>query len=329
MPSTINCPQCQRLLKVPDGMAGMQVRCPNCQYTMRISGEPAPGVPARSEPAPGWGDAASAPPTPHGDWRWMTALRREAIPYHPQWETVRAGLLVMFVGVAMLLFVNLISAFTGMLSPHPEDDPFSPISLVLGCFVLIAVLAIVVGECLCLFAPAAAGTRGWAWAMLGCQGLAVVLGVFAVMALLAAGFDPDTLNPHRLERMGDDVLAGLLVAALFFLGTLLFAWLSCLFFLVFLRGVARYFRATTAADNALYLLITVATAPLWLCACVCLLGVLTAPAAPPGPGENPLARALGTLLGIVVNLALSVWFLVALHMARNAIRPDQQDDLGY
>ena len=38
MPIDVNCPQCQKKLRVPDTQAGKKVRCPNCQGVFQIPG---------------------------------------------------------------------------------------------------------------------------------------------------------------------------------------------------------------------------------------------------------------------------------------------------
>lgn len=55
---TIECPQCQRKLNVPETMLGLRVRCPSCavEFEARASSEATPGV--VSPPVP-----SSAPPS--------------------------------------------------------------------------------------------------------------------------------------------------------------------------------------------------------------------------------------------------------------------------
>jgi hypothetical protein len=58
MPITVNCPQCRKPLRVPDGMAGQQGRCPSCGSTFTIPQENYATQPT----APPTGITASPPP---------------------------------------------------------------------------------------------------------------------------------------------------------------------------------------------------------------------------------------------------------------------------
>jgi predicted Zn finger-like uncharacterized protein len=60
MPEIVNCPQCERKLRVPDNLLGQLVKCPTCSTTFTASAAPAeaaPLVPESAAPAP-------APPPP-------------------------------------------------------------------------------------------------------------------------------------------------------------------------------------------------------------------------------------------------------------------------
>jgi predicted Zn finger-like uncharacterized protein len=59
MPEIINCPQCERKLRVPDDLLGQQVKCPTCSTTFTATAAPseAPAPAPQAAPAP-------APPPP-------------------------------------------------------------------------------------------------------------------------------------------------------------------------------------------------------------------------------------------------------------------------
>jgi predicted Zn finger-like uncharacterized protein len=59
MPEIVNCPHCERKLRVPDELIGKMVKCPTCDNTFTASvaatGDPGPAgapTPPREEPAP-------------------------------------------------------------------------------------------------------------------------------------------------------------------------------------------------------------------------------------------------------------------------------------
>lgn len=61
MPIQINCPSCNRALRVPDELLGKNVKCPTCGTTFTASAEPSP---PDEEPAPRSSARAPAPPPP-------------------------------------------------------------------------------------------------------------------------------------------------------------------------------------------------------------------------------------------------------------------------
>jgi predicted Zn finger-like uncharacterized protein len=54
MPEIVNCPQCERKLRVPEELLGKKVKCPTCENTFSasIASSAAPTPPRREEPAP-------------------------------------------------------------------------------------------------------------------------------------------------------------------------------------------------------------------------------------------------------------------------------------
>ncbi len=63
MPQVIRCPKCAKMMQVPDGVAGKQVRCPSCKQIFLVGATPAPArEPAVAVPRPV--PPPSKPPTP-------------------------------------------------------------------------------------------------------------------------------------------------------------------------------------------------------------------------------------------------------------------------
>lgn len=68
MPDIIQCPHCERKLKVPETLRNQAVKCPTCGETFTASASaetsPPPPVPPRPAPAPApsWENAGSPPP---------------------------------------------------------------------------------------------------------------------------------------------------------------------------------------------------------------------------------------------------------------------------
>jgi hypothetical protein len=78
MPTIVDCPACQRKLRLPDEFAGKQVQCPTCRHTFQSDSAPPVAVAAPAPPpaAPMASDAAPSgelPPPPESE---STDLRR-------------------------------------------------------------------------------------------------------------------------------------------------------------------------------------------------------------------------------------------------------------
>src|SRR4051794_1615043 len=52
MPSIVNCPSCDRQLRVPDGLVGQKVKCPTCATLFLADEEPPPRPSRRGSPPP-------------------------------------------------------------------------------------------------------------------------------------------------------------------------------------------------------------------------------------------------------------------------------------
>lgn len=73
MPEIINCPQCERKLRVPDNLLGQAVKCPTCGTTFTAAG-------AAAEPAPSFPSAAPPPPPPAAPPRYNEPAPYPAAP---------------------------------------------------------------------------------------------------------------------------------------------------------------------------------------------------------------------------------------------------------
>src|SRR5262245_41841356 len=94
MPETIDCPKCQRKLRVPDELIGQAVQCPTCGAMFTATTAPSPG-PAFTQELP-WEQRAreQGPPQPapareferpdpedYDDWERRPRYRRDAQPH--------------------------------------------------------------------------------------------------------------------------------------------------------------------------------------------------------------------------------------------------------
>jgi predicted Zn finger-like uncharacterized protein len=60
MPAIVDCPSCNRKLRVPDELLGRNVKCPTCSTTFQASASPSSVVPPPTPPAKP--QAAAEPP---------------------------------------------------------------------------------------------------------------------------------------------------------------------------------------------------------------------------------------------------------------------------
>jgi hypothetical protein len=65
MPSVVNCPSCERRLRVPEGLVGEQVKCPTCGETFTADPDRPPPRRQEEEPRPAAGEIPL--PRPGGD----------------------------------------------------------------------------------------------------------------------------------------------------------------------------------------------------------------------------------------------------------------------
>lgn len=82
MPQIIRCPKCSKMMQVPDGSAGKQVRCPGCQQVFVVAAAPAPAPVAAAAPAAP-APPAPAPVPPSGARPAVSAAARPAAPPAP------------------------------------------------------------------------------------------------------------------------------------------------------------------------------------------------------------------------------------------------------
>lgn len=66
MPELVNCPQCERQLRVPDDLVGKKVKCPTCgtTFTAEVAATAAPEAPVAAAPPPETRAQPIAVPTP-------------------------------------------------------------------------------------------------------------------------------------------------------------------------------------------------------------------------------------------------------------------------
>lgn len=118
---TIRCPQCRRLLKLPEELRGSQVQCPGCQHNFRTPDGDAPLQPQTGIVPPG---QASSPTPPRRQERAETLRRYEPHPVAPprpravnaaEWLKSAGifGILSSFLGVVCLCSTSELLSYAG------------------------------------------------------------------------------------------------------------------------------------------------------------------------------------------------------------------------
>jgi len=114
MADLINCPSCQRPLRVPDELIGRPVKCPDCGMVfLTVQGSPAAGGVAQPAPLP------SAMPVPAAGGQPMPVMP-EAVPYREAAgnAAVAPGIALLVIGTLGLLAALYYLLVIGRLDPQ-------------------------------------------------------------------------------------------------------------------------------------------------------------------------------------------------------------------
>jgi hypothetical protein len=315
----VRCPQCHTKLKTPDSFAGKKARCPKCTGVVEIpagaSGEeeilepeiadplrgfnddelevePPPSRPAADEsrrPCPMCGEMIAAKAVKcrfcgeilDKSMRGALAGAGHGDFSDPGWQTVRAGLGMMYYSIVTIvvcvILVILGAVITGaMAGPGADREPPAALMILLipiGLAVLIAGFAVLIGQARCASVPQQSGARGVA------QGSAVCLVGYILLSMVGGAMQ----NP-ALSAVG-----GLLSL----IGTVLF--------ILFIRRSAAYLGNDELATSAArYLIFCVG----FIAGCF-VLGFMAGAA---GAGGEPFGLILGIVL-LVCGIAAFIWYL--------------------
>lgn len=324
---TMYCPGCGKAISAEEKAAGA---CPGC-------GKPLPGitsaaVPSRSSVA----ESAWASPRRRPDNPVRVVAEEGDDPVVPRevlgWGTVRAGLALTVVG-SILFFACAFVLFTvkgvavpqavpsvehaqrgGLVGERAETNALTVVVGFLGSLGLVAALVLVLaGMCMGCAAPEDSGARGWAIGVSALLALSIVLTVVLAVAAteihraqvenldrVMSGRPPvptvPTWGPYEVRLL----LYGLCAAAV----------AAAVFYLLFLRGVARHFHRDSLALGVGCFLAFFGL----FCAGVLLLATQTVEVKlRPAGGESMLWVVLGALATV------SVWFVVLVGMVRGAV----------
>jgi hypothetical protein len=286
--NTATCPNCGVILfpgELRDG------ECTSCMRPL-----PAPVQPER--PVRRFGDGYEGEP--------LAAIRNLDRRDGTGWGTVRLGLDVL--KVSLLVEMASILLGVGFQVPGWLDQSLgwefsswvvgSRVFLGIGSF--LGILLWIVGLALSATAPRQSGLRGWTLSYLACLGMALFLGFASFFIAIVA----DSRHVWELRHL----------AELGLLPTGACALACAVLFLLYLRAIARYFRADALGGYFLIYLIVAASLTLFGIFGVTVLSIL-----PPYYDLRELVLLVfgcGTVL-ILLALAACLWFL--LHRLRKVI----------
>jgi len=105
MPILVNCPSCQRIVRVPDTLIGQHVRCPTCEATFVASQEMAVAESAIVEPHAVEGSGPERPPA--SEPRPTIRSREAAAPPRPvgvpAFVKPHRGVLILILGILSIV----------------------------------------------------------------------------------------------------------------------------------------------------------------------------------------------------------------------------------
>jgi hypothetical protein len=239
-----------------------------------------------------WNDPYVAPP--------ITRRRDPA-----GWGPMRVGLSMMIWGMITLLIAP-VCLVLGLLLGQGVG-PFLVLAALGGLGIIVAVLLLLVGLCLCCTIPAASGARGWAVGLLVTLGVSVVL-LIAQVALV--GHAADLRLDEEAALPPAVLLVGLVRLAVWFAGSL------CL--TMVLRAAARYWGDARLGAGFVTYFIVSWVAPVALVVIGCGLGVMAAAGGKGLEGLRVFSAVFGCGL-LIFALILFFWLISLLSRLRDLI----------
>ncbi len=212
MATSVTCPKCQQVANYEAAQA--PTVCPHCGALFDSTPEP-----ARSEPPPkhprkiGLSDEPSDMPRAHSlpyerhrrePDKIALEQEQESLTVDPaRWNPVRIGLTVIF--WAWLAILGMIALFTilwlGVFFKFVTDDKLiRTVGWIVKIVVLVALLASLVGQCLCVLVPKAAAARIW---IVGAIVGTLAFGSCAVFVLVVP--QPPPPAPAPVAKVEDEV----------------------------------------------------------------------------------------------------------------------------
>jgi hypothetical protein len=242
-----------------------------------------------------WNDPYVAPPI---------TRRRDPVG----WGPMRVGLSMMIWGMITLLVAPVCLVLAALLGVGARGGaaPFLVLGALGAIGVVVAVLLLLVGLCLCCTIPAASGSRGWAVGLLVTLVLTALL-LVAYIALLGRAF------ALRLDE--EAALPALLLIVLVRLAVS-FAGSLCL--TMVLRAAARYWGDARLGAGFVTYFIVSWVAPVALLVIGCGLGVMAAAGGKGLEGLHAFSAVLGCGL-LIFALILFFWLISLLSRLRNLI----------
>jgi hypothetical protein len=328
MAITCLCPHCQKTLAISEQFAGQPMRCPLCMALFqapaaapaiagRVTVPPVPDLPtlvpgsrgATLPPVPdlptlvpGSGGppviANSPPPTPSTAPEGLQDLRTSSrLP--TGWHMVRRGLSIIPPAVLIALFV-LLGTVAFLKMADPDRTTYEVVMLLVVPVTVLSLTAAVLGGAMCSLVPAESGLRKLALAAAGCLlgalGLGLLILAYRVFAMKQAG------KPSALDSGS-------------YWPCYLLAFAGGMVFLLFLRGVARFFKNQRLVQSILWCMIGIGASPLVFLVIYFLLWATSAAVGGDGSG---LAILSGLVLYTIIGADL-FWFLRVLGEVRQTV----------
>lgn len=219
------------------------------------------------------------------------------------------GLLIQgwsFVYVFVTMFGTFGIVLLTTLVAGGDARPPEALALLIGLAMLgniVAGIAILVGQCLCLAIPSRSGAKGWIIGSLGCLVLMVVL-------FMSLGFSANMMS--STFRTG-----GIRMFANFVVWMWMLSWLAYLIcYELFLRKAAAYVGRDDLAQQALVVLIGVPTSMIVQIVMTIILGLL-APSLGLAAGILILVVAI---IGLIANIVFGVMHVALLFRLGSAMR---------
>jgi hypothetical protein len=312
MAITCLCPQCQKTLAIGEEFASQPMRCPLCMALFQsppLQGSPlAPPPlvnPTARDDAPPWlasasagttaAAAPSAGPKLGSDWGGMRNGAADRLG--SGWHMVRRGLTLIPTSLLIVFVVLVLSrSYLVMADPEPKTREF--VLLISIPSSILGTIAAVLGGAMCSLVPRESGLRVLALSALGClvACLVVALLTLGIRALLVSGVKTELAPMAYLP-------AGLL------------AYAGGVLFLLFLRGVARFFRNGTVAQETLWCALGLGGSPVLYLLVIFLLYVTSTAIGGDGSGRS-LLTSIVLYLFAGANL---FWFLRVLRDVRRTV----------